>query len=169
MGTTVFPTVFVAAARPQIFSVQQSFALPFTTAMGTATFAIANNEDGTLNSTANPAVAGSIVTIWVTGTGLGDNPLPDGSIAGSAATVNLPVVAPTASGVLYAGQAPGAVQGLTQVNVQIPSNALGVGRPFQYPMYLQMAGATSETAVIEVSTNGERGNSQTKVCVTRCD
>ena len=153
LKTTAFPTVFVAPARPQIFSTQQSFAVPFTTAMQTATFAVAYNQDGTLNSTSNPAPAGSIVTIWATGTGLGDDPLPDGAITASAATVNLPIVAPTASAVLYAGQAPGAVQGLTQVNVQVPSNALGVGRPFQYPMYFEMGGCATAIAVVEVSTN----------------
>ena len=153
-STTVFPTVFVAPARPQIFSQERTFVPQFTTVMEMATYALAYNEDGTLNQDSAPATRGSVVTLWVTGTGLPDNPLPDGAIANSA--VNLPVTVSTASGVpmdvLYAGQAPGAIQGLTQINVRVPSDATGYGLPFQFWVYIQQGGAGSALAAIAVTT-----------------
>jgi uncharacterized protein (TIGR03437 family) len=57
------------------------------------------------------------------------------------------------SDVMYAGQAPGAILGLTQINFVVPPDALGIGRPFQYSVYFQLGGATTGVASIEVSTN----------------
>jgi len=151
-ATTAFPTVFVGAARPQIFSQQLAFALPFTQgAMEIGTFAVTYNQDGTLNSQSNPAPKGSIVTIWATGTGLTGDPSPDGSIATSGAAVNLPTVIMGAQ-VLYAGQAPAAIQGLTQINFQIPANAFIFG-PVQYPLSVQLGASTSGSADIWVTIN----------------
>jgi uncharacterized protein (TIGR03437 family) len=95
--------------------------------------AAAINQDNTVNSAANPAKAGSIVSIWVTGTGsIYPRPL-DGQISTAAQDyyccqigdlvvrssnfVQVPTPTPV---VLYAGAAPGMVAGIVQINFQIP-------------------------------------------------
>jgi uncharacterized protein (TIGR03437 family) len=120
-GTTVFPTVFVSPARPQIFSQL----LPYTPGCcqppSPTAFAIAYNQDGIQNSESNPAPAGSIVTIWATGTGLLQDPLPDGDIAKQTSAPLLPLITPNV--ITFTGQAPGVVQGLTQINLQVPGGS----------------------------------------------
>ena len=110
----------VIAAEPEVFR----------TADGTAATV---NQDGTLNSAANPAKAGSIVSIWATGTGLiFPRPL-DGQISTAAqdydccqigalvvrssSFVQAPQPLPVVS---YAGAAPGMVAGVVQINFQVP-------------------------------------------------
>jgi uncharacterized protein (TIGR03437 family) len=78
--------------------------------------AAAINQDNSVNSTANPAAAGSVVAFYATGGGaLTTDALP---------RVALPVTA-TIGGldaqVLYAGVAPGEPDGVIQINVQMPS------------------------------------------------
>ena len=91
------------------------------------------NENGTLNGAANPAAAGSIVVIYLTGEGQTSPAGDDGALA-VGATLPKPQlpVAVTVGGqdaaVLYAGAAPGAVAGLMQINARVsplvaPSNA----------------------------------------------
>jgi uncharacterized protein (TIGR03437 family) len=108
----------VAPATPGIFSADGS---------GSAQ-AVAVNQDGSINSAANPAPAGSIVTLYATGAGLWNPPLSDGAVV---TADNLPVpalpvgiqVGGQNAHVLYAGGAPGMVAGVLQINVQIPSGA----------------------------------------------
>jgi uncharacterized protein (TIGR03437 family) len=88
---------------------------------------VAVNEDFTANSPSNPAAAGSIVTLYLTGLGNPGGAL-DGAISPSAnsAFQNLiEVVDPAVTngapyGVLYAGTAPELINGVDQVNVQLP-------------------------------------------------
>jgi hypothetical protein len=108
-GRTGFPTVFVDPARPQVFTDWRKFASPGTDVPRVMPFAVAYNEDGTLNTFENPASKGSVVTTWVSGVGL-SGPL---SVDGME--------------VLYAGQAPGLVTGLWQVNFRIPADAFVFG------------------------------------------
>jgi uncharacterized protein (TIGR03437 family) len=94
------------------------------------------NQDGTINSTSNPAPGGSIVTFWVTGFQFNFAPLADGQVATVAnndgcyalqsagcsitAEINffhLTTSIPTT--VLYAGAAPEMVAGVTQFNLQV--------------------------------------------------
>lgn len=82
------------------------------------------------------------MTIWATGTGLAGDPLPDGSTATSASTASLPIVVPGAQ-VIYAGQAPDAIQGLTQINFQLPHQV------FTFNTYYFQLGA-SRTAGAQV-------------------
>ncbi len=122
LGTTAFPTVFVAAVSPQIFS--QLNLVPPTPVPGfyeARYVATAYNQDGTLNSVSNPAPAGSIVTIWATGTGMLTSEVADGQIAASATALSQPGAMPTTS-IQFQGQAPAAVQGLTQINFTVPTN-----------------------------------------------
>jgi uncharacterized protein (TIGR03437 family) len=115
-----FPAT-VVAAEPEVFR----------NADGTAA---AINQDNTLNSAANPAKAGSIVSIWTTGTGSMFYPQPaDGQISTAAQDYECcqigalvvrssnPFPGPTpVPVVLYSGAAPGMVAGVVQINFQIP-------------------------------------------------
>lgn len=82
------------------------------------------NQDGTLNTPANPAPRGTIVVFWLTGAGQTEPMGLDGRIAGSPLpTVKLPVVVGIdniGAEVLYAGAAPGLVEGIIQVNARVP-------------------------------------------------
>jgi uncharacterized protein (TIGR03437 family) len=86
--------------------------------------AIALNQDGSVNSRTNPAVAGSVVQLW--GTGFGTmSPLPiDGTITGGVLSRVDADVAITINGLsaplLYVGSAPGMAAGVVQLNVRIP-------------------------------------------------
>jgi uncharacterized protein (TIGR03437 family) len=93
------------------------------------TFAAALNEDGTVNSSANPAKAGSRVVLFATG---GGQTTP-ASTAGEVTPLetrplqnNVTVAIRTAVGnfvplsVEYAGAAPGLVSGATQINIKLP-------------------------------------------------
>ncbi len=108
--------VQIAAAAPAIFSLDQS---------GAGQGAILN-EDGTVNGPDNPARPGSIIVIFGTGGGLLDPPGEDGRLATApfGQTV-FPVTfrADRIEGeVLYAGEAPGLVSGVLQVNARLPES-----------------------------------------------
>ena len=115
------PNVKLTAASPGIF-----------TATGTGTGqAAALNSDNTPNTTSNPAPAGSVVQVWMTGEG---QTLPagvTGSVTcsnGCATTSQIPKPgAPVAAFVndqpatiTFYGEAPGLVSGVMQVNVVVP-------------------------------------------------
>jgi uncharacterized protein (TIGR03437 family) len=121
-------TVPVQPAAPGIFGsgVLDGGYLPYAAAV---------NQDGTVNSQQNPAAAGSIVSLFVTGLGSVTPSVPDGG------TTPLPIPSPDLSiGIdtcqllspdscavseffqaLYAGPAPLEVEGLGQINVRLPS------------------------------------------------
>jgi uncharacterized protein (TIGR03437 family) len=108
-------TVQVAPTAPAVFTADRS---------GTGQ-AAAFNTDGSVNGAANPAKAGSIVTLFITGAGATNPPSQDGTFA----TVPLPLPVATVTAAIggksatinYAGASPGTVAGITQVNVTIPS------------------------------------------------
>lgn len=75
--------------------------------------AAAINQDGTLNSASNPAVRGSIITLYGTGEGVTGLPFSV-SIGGYAAPI------------LYAGPA-GSYAGMFQINAQVPSGYFNGG------------------------------------------
>jgi uncharacterized protein (TIGR03437 family) len=93
------------------------------------------NQDGTVNSQQNPAAAGSIVSLFVTGLGSVTPSVPDGAITpvpipspdlivGVDACQNLypdSCAVPAFGTALYAGPAPLEVEGLGQINVRVPS------------------------------------------------
>jgi uncharacterized protein (TIGR03437 family) len=118
-------TLPVAVTNPGIFTAT-------TTGIGQV---VAANADGSLNTSANPAARGSVVTFYVTGEGQTIPPGVDGAIAPPVSTTaggkNPPVpvqkVSVTIGGqpvvVTYAGGAPGFPAGLMQVNVVIPNSA----------------------------------------------
>jgi trimeric autotransporter adhesin len=120
-GQTSAPiSVPVAAAAPALFTANDS---------GTGQ-AAAINLDGTYNNAANPASSGGWVSLYGTGFGQTNPPGEDGAftLAPPAGVLPLPVLQPVTVTIggkpaasNYAGGAPGIVQGVMQVNAQIPS------------------------------------------------
>jgi uncharacterized protein (TIGR03437 family) len=109
----------VAVAAPGIFTINER---------GTGQGAILN-QDSSANSPANPAAPGSIVSIYATGTGP-LNPSPaDGALGPLTPPFPAPEVGVSAtvggvnSFIVFAGQAPGLIAGVTQINLQIPQDA----------------------------------------------
>ncbi len=107
--------------------------------------AAAVNQDGTANSDANPAQAGSIVSLYVTGAGATAD--GDGAIATSAnpgTAVQVVAGSPyQAAAVLYAGPSPGNISALTQINVQLPAGVTGD----RVPIYFLADGLSSQSGV----------------------
>jgi len=112
------------------------------------TYAAAVNQDGTINSAANPAAPGSIVAVWATGLGPIAPAQADGTLVGLPLPVNAvmpvavdspqppfepchPGVAPVPCQtyaqftVTYAGPAPYMVAGVSQINFQLAGDGLG--------------------------------------------
>jgi uncharacterized protein (TIGR03437 family) len=109
----------VAAAAPGIFTISN----------GTGQ-AAANNEDGTVNSPANPIARGSIIVLYATGEGQ------------NIESINLTIGGILAE-LLYAGHAPG-FPGLMQINARVPAGNGPVGN---LVVNLGIKNAVSQTAV----------------------
>lgn len=128
-------TVPVNATAPAIFTQDPS-------GIGQAA---AVNLDGTVNSITNPAKAGSIVSLYVTGAGATAD--GDGAVATSAKPgTAVQVVAGNpyqAAAVLYAGPSPGTISAVTQINVQLPAGVTGD----QVPIYFLAGGLSSQSGV----------------------
>lgn len=92
--------------------------------------ALALNQNGTLNTAAQPAPRGSIVTFFVTGEGLLDPPGATGVPAAAPYGKPLLPVRLTIGGypasILYAGAAPGQV-GMLQINARVPAGYVPTG------------------------------------------
>lgn len=120
--------LFVVATDPGIFTLDGS---------GGGQAAILN-QDGSINSPANPAAQGSIVTLYATGLGQTDPPGVDGAVyAGKLPRLRALVTvkfAGLAGEVLYAGPAPGMVAGVIQINVRLPQHAFAWP---QFPVWLE--------------------------------
>jgi uncharacterized protein (TIGR03437 family) len=155
-GAIAGPSLRVRPSQPQVFGA----AAP----VGYVAFAL--NQDGTANSPANPAAYGSIVTVWATGAGLFNPSFADGTIVSSVATslvsyrqlaIPLPIsvlsyASPAALPselesvqVLYAGAAPGDVEGVIQVNFALaggnqPKFQLQIGSVLSDSFYIYQKG-----------------------------
>lgn len=132
-------TLPVASAMPGIFTLDSS---------GSGPGAILNG-DSSVNTPANPAICGSVVSLFVTGAGQMNPPgidaqLGDGSALGSPVLpVSVQVGTATAE-LLYAGTAPGLVSGALQVNFRIPDS---IGPSFGAPVSIQIGSVSSQTGV----------------------
>jgi len=106
--------VAVSATAPGLFT---------SDASGTGQGSILN-QDTTVNSAANPARSGSVVSLWATGEGLTDPPGVDGRLAVDVLPKPLAAVSVQIGGqpavVQYAGAAPWLMPGVFQINAQIP-------------------------------------------------
>jgi uncharacterized protein (TIGR03437 family) len=122
----------VSAAAPGIFA---TYMRPADLGMAPNAMAAAVNEDGSVNSSTNPATPGSVISIFATGAGAFNQQIEDGSpgpleppfpapVLGVGARILAPsvYVPGTAAEVLFAGQAPGLIAGIVQVNVRIPAD-----------------------------------------------
>ena len=83
------------------------------------------NQDGTINSPANPAVPGSVISIFATGGGKLTPPLEADEVAGLTLSrvpqsVRVALAGPSIDDAIYAGSAPGLVAGVLQVNAVVP-------------------------------------------------
>jgi uncharacterized protein (TIGR03437 family) len=107
---------------------------PFAPSLGIftsdGTYAAALNQDGTVNSASNPAARGSIVTLYGTGATWSSG-VQDGGIATSAMPLDQELnqfeivdKSGTPGNVLYAGAAPGLIEGVFQLNVQMPPDVV---------------------------------------------
>ncbi len=116
-GATLGPiTVTVAKAAPGLFRFQPNVSEQ----------AYAVNQDGTFNSSANPAAPASVLALWGTGFGPTDPPCATGGL-------NLPTAASLEAGytamvfdgrsipALYAGSAPTLLCGVEQINIAVPA------------------------------------------------
>ncbi len=107
----------IQATSPGIFTVTEN---------GSGQGAILN-QNGSLNSTKNPAAAGSTIQIFATGAGVWTPSVEDGlEVATSppfpapVATVSLAIAGQSAK-VTYVGAAPGLISGMLQVNAIVPA------------------------------------------------
>ena len=126
----------VAATSPGIFTSN-------TSGRGNAA---ALNQDGSLNSAANPANPGSVVVLYVTGEGAVTPTVSDGTLS------QTPLAKPVAAVVVrigtlpaaveYAGAAPNLVAGLMQINVRVPMGIAG-----DVPVSVTIGGNPSQTGV----------------------
>jgi uncharacterized protein (TIGR03437 family) len=112
--------------------------------------AAAQNADGTLNTQDNPAAAGSVIRVYLTGQGAVQPPVATGtpSPTDPLAHSAYPVTAtfggePTA--IMFAGLSPGLV-GLFQVNLCVPLIESG-----SYPLEVSVNGISSNTRWVTVS------------------
>ena len=119
-GQTLGPIKLpVSVAAPGIFTMNQN---------GSGQAAILN-QDSSANSASNPAMRGSSVSVYITGAGAMNPFIADGSLGPLTPPFPTPLASVSAAiggmdaPITFAGQAPGLIAGVTQVNVQIPRNA----------------------------------------------
>ncbi len=133
-----------------------------------------SNQNGTQNSQNNPAHAGDFLSIWASGLGQTNPPGVDGAIPMAAggtplapitlqlATVqspNLEIPGPTppppiSAQILYAGNAPGLVSGVTQINFELPDLPLPLygnppifGPPYAASVTMTVAGVAASAYI----------------------
>ena len=131
-GTSVPVTFQVAASAPYIFQSADAVA-------------ITQNQDFSINSANNPAKVGSVVTVYLTGIGPLDNPVPTGAPAPATtlSRATLPIHV-TIGGfdtvVQFLGLTPGFI-GLAQANLFVPNLS-----PGRYPISITIGGVASNAA-----------------------
>jgi uncharacterized protein (TIGR03437 family) len=96
------------------------------------------NQDGTPNSTDSPADRGSVVVLYGTGAGQ-TSPAGDDGMISTGLPLPAPILPVTVfidhqpAEVVYAGAAPGMVEGILQINARVPSTATsGDGIPVMF-------------------------------------
>ncbi len=130
-------TVRVAAAAPAIFTVSAGSGL-----------AQAVNQDGTLNSMADAAPRGSVISLYTTGEGATQPAGVDGQAAKSAPPHPTLPIGVTIGGepaeITFAGEAPGFV-GLFLINARVPKTLKATGL---VPVILDVGTAASQAGVM---------------------
>lgn len=119
----------------------------------TSNNAVAQNADGSTNSSSNPAASGSVIVVYLTGQGALNNPVADGApaptspLATATATATATIGGASAT-VQFLGLTPG-FAGLAQANIVVPSLATGT-----YPLVITVGGFVSASAQVSVSGSG---------------
>ncbi len=120
-GQTISVIAPIAPTAPGLFTLDSS---------GSGQ-ALAVKLDGTVNTSSNPVRAGDYLILYATGEGITTPASVDGSLEPLTAPFTMPVqtVSATVGGqsavVSYAGGAPGFVEGVMQVNLQVPVGVAG--------------------------------------------
>ncbi len=127
-------------SRPEIFSSSAAAAVMNVNTGAILNAAIAVNQDGTLNSQSNPAHIGTYAAIWITGSGAIPG-IEAGSIATAARDTGCCSILLNNKQqlVAYAGYAPGAALGVSQINFQI-NPSVAITKNQVVPMFLQAGG-----------------------------
>ena len=118
----------VAAAAPGIYTQNQA---------GYGPGVILNSDGVTVNGPSTPAAKGSAIAIYLTGEGSTSPTSTTGAVAGTTGNpLTKPVLQPVtatvggiSAAVQYAGSAPGAVYGVMQVNIVIPTTVASGAQP----------------------------------------
>jgi uncharacterized protein (TIGR03437 family) len=138
-------SVTVAPSAPSLFTLNQT---------GAGQAAAINAVDGTPNSAANPVKIGGYISLYATGEGQTAPAGVDGKLSSTGVRPALPVSA-TIGGfpatVQFAGEAPGQVAGLMQVNLQVPS---GVQTGGYVPVVLQVGNASTTADAVWIAVSG---------------
>ena len=137
--TTAAFSVPVASSAPGLFSLDST---------GTGQAAAINQDGFTVNTAANPAKVGDVISLYATGEGQTAPPGVDGKPAGvPLPQPNLPVTVTIGGQTVrpqYAGGGPGEVAGVMQINVQIPS---GIQTGNSVPVVVQVGSVPSQPGV----------------------
>lgn len=143
-------------------SVPDAFVTLFRVPDSPTAQALALNEDGTVNSSANPARKGSRVVLFGTGGGATVPPSVAGEVTPLetrrlAQTVQVKITDTMSATVEYAGAAPGLLAGVTQINIKLPDEipevpnfprnvvplvVLTLGPSYHYSPYVTIAVST---------------------------
>ena len=119
----------------------------------TSNHAAAQNMDHSMNSSSKPAPEGSVVTVYLTGQGPVNHPVPDGTATpasplADATLTPAATIGGVAAPVQFLGLSPD-YAGLAQANIQVPSLATGA-----YPLVVTVGGFVSASAMLSVSGSG---------------
>jgi trimeric autotransporter adhesin len=152
-GSTASVVLKTGSQTTAAFSIPVTASVPgvFTSNDSGSGLAVVFNQDGTVNSAANAAAAGSAIVLYATGEGATNPPGQDGLVASSlifrepALPVSLTIAGQKAQ-VVYAGSAPGSVAGVMEVEAIVPTGA-GTGA---VPVVLTV-GATASQANVTVN------------------
>lgn len=141
-SSTATAMVPVLAAAPSLFTADAS-------GIGQAA---ALNQDGSVNSTANPANPDDVIVLYGTGEGL-ENPVPaDGAITTAPLpSPSLPIsvtIGGVPAKVTYGGAAPGLAAGVVQINAVIPTGIVGQNVPVAWT-----AGTYSSQSGVTIAVN----------------
>jgi adhesin/invasin len=136
-GAILSGTVAVTRTAPKLFS-------------SDGKHAVVLNEDYTLNSSTNPAKAGSYLIAYITGQGALRTPVASGAAAPSSppavtAATTTAMIGGKPANVAFSGGAPG-FAGVAQVNVQVPG-----GLANAVPLTVTVGGAESNALVIYIA------------------
>ena len=133
-GTPATVPVTIAAAAPGIFQVNGRGAIL--------------NQDSSLNTAQNPALAGTVIQVFFTGQGSVTSAVDTGAAAPSTlSTTNATTTATIGTSpatVVFSGLAPGMV-GLGQANVTVPALSTN-----DYPLVLTVNGVASNSGTVAV-------------------